>query len=204
MKGLPPSRPASARDLWALAGVALLLALAWQLADVLLAVFAAVLVALLLDAAARVIERRAGLARRWALPLVVVALGGGLVAFAWIAGAAVAEQLQALRETLPRAWRALEQWLSTHAGGRQVLDAFRSLPNDLSGLAGAASGTFGATLGAVGTLALVLVLAVTLAADPGTYRRGLLALVPSAHKVRAAATLNAALDRLSGWLPAGC
>lgn len=90
--------------------------------------------------------------------------------------------------------------MSAHAGGRQLLDALQTLPKEWPGLAGAATGTFGATLGALGVAALVLVLAIDLTAAPLVYRRGALALVPSTHRARAAATLDAALDRLWGWL----
>jgi predicted PurR-regulated permease PerM len=193
-------RPLTARDIWTMAGVALLLLLAWRIADVLLAAFAGILLALVLDRITGLIERRLPISRRAALPLVVVALIAFTVSFVWLAGAAVGEQLQALRDTLPRAWEAVRKWMTQQAGGRQLLDSLQALPQDWGGVAGVFTGTFGATVNALGAAALVLVLGIYLAADPLTYRRGALALLPEASRSGAEQTLDAALNRLARWL----
>lgn len=183
-----------------MAGVALSLLLAWHIADVLLAAFAGILLALVLDRLTALLERRLPMSRRAALPLVVVALIAFTVTFVWLAGAAVGEQLQALRDTLPRAWEAVRKWVSEQAGGARLLASLQTVPNDWAGLAGAFTGTFGATINAIGAAALVLVLGIYLAADPQTYRRGALALLPEASRARAEQTLDAALHRLARWL----
>jgi predicted PurR-regulated permease PerM len=194
------TRPVTARDLWALAGGAASLALAWILSDVLLLAFAGVLMALILNRLTSALERRMPISRRWALPLVVVTLLVVTVAFVWLAGAAAAEQLQTLRETLPRAWAALQQWLLAQTGGRRLIEAMQALPKDWSSLAGMASGTFGATVNAIGATALVLVLGIYLTADPHTYCRGALALLPASRRAHAERFFDAARHRLSRWL----
>ena len=111
-------RPLAARDLWAMLAALLLGALAWVLADVLLLAFAAVLAALVLLALAEPLQRRLGLSPRAALVLVVLALVALAVGGAWSTGAAAAEELQALRQTLPRAVEATRRWIEGLPGGR--------------------------------------------------------------------------------------
>lgn len=196
-------RPFSAHDAWALLGAIVALAVAWRLSDVLLLVFAGLLVALALHVLSEPLHRRLGLPPRLALVLVILSglllLGLGT----WLAGAAVAEHVQVLRDTLPRALRALHDWLGTHTPGRWLLttwEAARLAPDDLGRLAGAATGTLNATVGLLGGLLLVGVLGIYLAADPDTYRRGLLRLLPPQARPQVQRTLDAAGHDLTRWL----
>ena len=196
-------RPLRAADLWALAGTALLLALAWRLASVLLLGFAGVLLALVLHRLAEPLHRRLGVAPRLALAIVVIGLVVLSVLGLWLAGSGIAEQVQALRETLPRAVDALRRWLGGTALGRSLLEFFNEAqmkPEDWSGLAGWATGTLNATLSGIGGLVLLMVLGIYLAADPQTYRRGLLRVVPPARRARVESMLEAAGHDLSRWL----
>lgn len=191
------------RDLWLLLAACLLLALAWQLALVLLLVFAAGLLALVLRLCSAALQRVLHLRPRVALALViamlVLLLGGG----GWLAGASMAQEVQTLRDTLPQALQALREWLSSHAPGRWLLDLWgtsRFALEDLPGLAGVASDTLNAVVGALGALGLLVALAIYAAADPATYRRGLMRLVPPARRARVERALDAATHDLSRWL----
>lgn len=208
--GTPPAahrsaarRPLSAADLWALAAVGLLGALAWLLAPVLLLAFAGVLLALVLLSLAEPLARHSALGPLQALALVVVGLATALVLVFWLAGAGAAEQLQALRDTLPRAWAALRDWLAQQPGGPLLLDALAAASRgsaNWANVAGIATGTLNALAGALGAAALVIGLGVYLAAAPDEYRRGLLMLVPPAGRPRAARALGRAARDLEGWL----
>ncbi|BAL95992.1 AI-2E family transporter [Rubrivivax gelatinosus] len=180
-----------------LAGVAL----AWVLADVLMLVFAGLLFALVLRALAAPLEAR-GLSPHLSLPLVLAALVALLVGSFWFVGAGATEQLQALRETLPRAWAAFLQWMAEYPTGRWLQSLWESAKpfEDWSRLAGLATGTLNAATGAVGALVLLLVIGIYLAADPDTYRRGLITLVPPPRRALAARTLDATGRDLSRWL----
>lgn len=199
----PARRPVAARDLWGVAAVALALMLAWRLANVLMVAFAGALLALALLQLARPLQQRLGLSARWALVAVVVALVLALGLGSWAMGASAAEQLQLLRETLPRALQALQRWLGERAAGRWLLDLWAqaaSEPQDWQRVAGLATGTLNATAGAVGALALVLAIGVYAAGDPETYRRGLLRLVPPRRRAFASQALDAVTRDLSRWL----
>ncbi|MBZ8142936.1 AI-2E family transporter [Rubrivivax gelatinosus] len=182
--------------------VLLALTLAWVLVDVLMLVFAALLFALILRAMALPLERRAGLSPRLSLPLVLVVLVlvvGGAIG---LAGAGAVEQMQALRDTLPRAWTAFQRWLADYTTGRWLQELWASAKpfEDWSRLAGLATGTINAATGAIGAAVLLVVLGIYLAADPGTYRNGLLKLVPRGRRELVARTLEAAGRDLSRWL----
>ncbi len=177
--------------------------LAWQLAAVLLLAFAGVLVALVLRQLAQPFERRLGLRPSVALATVAIGLLLLLVGGSWLVGANIAAQLQALNETLPRAWQALQGWLAQSAPGRSALAMWQSATRDAQGLqqlAGLFTGTVNATVAAGGALVLVLAIGVYLAADPRVYVMGLLQLMPHRHRERARRTLAACGEGLSRWL----
>lgn len=180
-------------------GVALVLALR----DALLVVFAAVLVALPLHAASARVSRFWRGSRRFALGVVVAALGLLAAGCSWLAGELVASQLQLLSETLPRALAGLESWLAGTRLGSWVLELWRWVelaPQDVSRLAGLAGGTVNAGMQAAGAVTLVLVLGVYLAADPNLYLTGLLRLLPGAAHSRTRAVLERCGHQLSRWL----
>src|SRR4051812_24729080 len=64
--------------------VALLLVLVWYAADLLMLVFAGVLVSILLRRSSGLVRRATGLGDNLALALVVLVLGGVIAAFAWL------------------------------------------------------------------------------------------------------------------------
>lgn len=205
--GVLPTRdsdpPRPRRDLWALAGAGLLVALAWRMADVLLLVFGAVLLCLVLQHLVAPLHRRLGLPRRVALTLVVLLLLAVAIGGTWGAGAAAGEQLQELRQTLPRALAALRQWVAGLPFGPWLLELVqdgRFLPEDWAGLAGLAKGTLNLTAGLIGGFVLLLALGIYLAADAQLYRRGLVHLVPTPHQPLAEHTLDALGHDLSRWL----
>jgi predicted PurR-regulated permease PerM len=179
-------------------GAVLLLALVWHLADVLVLVFGAVVVAVALRAFAGGLER-ARVPPRWSLALALLLL----VAFftlvgAWI-GEPLAEQLSRLREGLPAAFERAAAWLRGHRIGDTALDYLNSLRQDAlpwSKLLGVA----GTALGALGTLSLIVITGIYLAADPGLYRRGVLSLLPPARRGEIAEALDRSGAGLRQWL----
>jgi predicted PurR-regulated permease PerM len=179
-------------------GALLLLALLWHLADVLVLVFGAVVVAVALRALAGRLELWR-VPPRWSLAvaLLLIVASGALVV-AWI-GEPLAEQLSRLREGLPAAFERVTVWLREHRIGVTALEYWASLRQDsvpwsrLLGVAGTA-------LGALGTLTLIVITGVYLAADPGLYRRGVLSLLPLARRADFAEALDRSAEGLRKWL----
>lgn len=173
--------------------------LAWTMRGALLLVFAAVVVAVLLLACARPLETRLRLSRGISLALVGLALAGIVALVAWLVGSQLRAQLGTLTERLPEALAAVEQRLG--AG--------------LPAMLGAEEGTGPAAilaqhLASVGVLAFdaasAAILAVVggffLAADPGTYRRGLVKLLPQSQHNRLEEALATSGTALGLWLRA--
>jgi len=179
------------------------LAVFWRGIDVLLLVFAGLLLAILLRGAADRIARATGLSGGWSLSLLllaVLAVGG---AGGWFVGSGVAEQFADLSEELPKAVATLRDRLASQRWGRELLgrlpEADGLVPDRgevVSGVVGLASGTFGA----IGSAVVVLFVGLFVAYEPGLYRRGLLRLVPPRGRRRAGEVLDAVGDALRGWM----
>lgn len=180
------------------------LLLAWLAPNVLLVLFAAVLVATALYGGAHWLVRHTGMWEGLALALVCVGVIGGLVALGLTAAPVLAEQGAQLWEQLPRAAAGLRTRLEQHSLGRTAMEQF-SVERALSAVGDVAGGATTAavsTFGALGTFVFIVVLGVFLAADPETYSAGLLALVAPSGRVRAAAVLRQLTHTLRGWLVA--
>jgi predicted PurR-regulated permease PerM len=189
------------RTCWVLLLLALV-ALVVELAAMLLLVFAAVLVAIVFDALAERIERLLRLAHRWALlaAVLVVLLSLGLSTAFF--GAQLQKQVVELQEALPQAWRAVEAWLGARDLGARVLAALRDWSPSGAGVARNLGNLAAGTLGAFGALVLVIVAGIYLAAQPRTYRSGLMQLLPMRWRDPGRSVLAAIGSALRAWLKA--
>lgn len=180
-----------------LVGLALL---AWHLAEVLLLVFGASLVAVILRAIADPIAEKTRLSSRLAL-LVAVLFVFSLIGLAgWLFGAEIASQASTLRETLPAAWKSFEERLGDTQIGERILGALRDAAKD-GGSVASELGSFALTFGsAVADFLLVLVAGVFLAAEPRLYRRGLVKLFPRERHDEIASALDNTGRALRKWL----
>lgn len=206
MKPLPP---ADARaEPWTfprkvlLVAFALLLALlAWQLSDLIMLTFGAVIVATVLRALASALERHARMPAKVSVVAALLLVVFMISAFAWFAGEPLAEQFQILRQRLPAALDAVMQWLNSNRIGvaaLQYIEQARS--NDASPWAMWVAGATGSTFGAFGGAVLLLVMGLYLALAPRVYRDGLVRLMPLSVRERVGGALDACGHALSRWL----
>jgi predicted PurR-regulated permease PerM len=184
----------------ALAAVLIVLALlAWRLSDVLILMFGGVIVAVALQALAAPLQRHLRLKRELAVAAAVVLTLLAVVLGSWLVGDRLVAQTEDLRQRLPEALAALVAWARGQPLGVAALQVWEGInAQDLpwARVANAAS----ATLGALGSIGLVLVLGVYLAADPQLYRRGLVRLSPPKWRERIDGALVASGHALSRWL----
>ncbi|WP_376094689.1 AI-2E family transporter [Roseomonas sp. CCTCC AB2023176] len=121
----------------------------------------------------------------------------------WLAAEALMEEARQFAQRLPEAWQAASTRLRDLPGGAWIIEQIPSA-GELGDAAGGAARTalagLSGALGGLGTFVLILLLGVYLAADPATYRRGLLRLLAPSLRLRAARTLYATADTLRGWL----
>lgn len=167
--------------------------------DLLLLLFAGVLLAIFLRSLARWLADATHLPVGWALALTVLALLGSAVAAGWTYAPRLAEQSELLTQRLPQATGDLTDWLRQYTWGRWVLEQTTSGAQDASLTGTATTALNRVTHGAVAII-VVLFTGLYLAAEPTSYIRGFLRLVPLARRRRAAETLYAVGHVLRWWL----
>jgi predicted PurR-regulated permease PerM len=171
--------------------------LVWRLTDLWLLLFGSVLIAVMLRALAGAIERRTALSPRWGLAtaclVVVVALG--LVG--WLAGAAVAAQVDELSEQVPLAWQRVQQYLQDNPIGRRLREWVARAGGD-GGLSFVK--TTASVFGGLADLLLMLFGGIYLAARPEYYREGMLKLFPPAARAPLRDTAIACTRALRLWV----
>jgi predicted PurR-regulated permease PerM len=184
---------------WTAGGALALLAL-WQLADVAMLVFAAILLAVVLRGAAMGVSRMIGLAPGWSLALVCVTLLAVLGGLGWWAGPRLAGQIQELWGQLTAQARQAGDAMQSTRWGPMVVERARAYASGAGErIAGAATGFATTTLGALGSTVVVLATALYFAAAPGMYRDGTLSLLPRRYRPRWRSRLDAMAEALWWW-----
>ena len=186
--------------------VATLALAAWQALSVLLLITVAVLLAVLLVGAARGVSRHVGIGYPWALAASALAIAGALAGLAWFVGGGVAEQVAGVGEALPAGLARVEQTVRGWGArlgvdGRTLPPVAELLPSP-GDAAAHALGVLRTTVGVLGGVLIVVVMSLFLAAQPATYRGGLLHLVPPARRARAGEVLSAVVRAVRRWLAA--
>ncbi|MFP4416163.1 MAG: AI-2E family transporter [Chitinispirillaceae bacterium] len=173
------------------------------IAQVLFLFFGGVLLAVFLSGVSGFLSRQTILKYGWALGLVIGALVLFLVLTALIAGPSIVNQLIQLIQRIPDALNDLEKILQASWAGREVI---KNLPepneilNLLSNLVGTLPGMFSTAAGALITPLVISFLGIYMAADPGTYLRAVVCLLPKQHRKRGEEVMAVAGRALHMWL----
>jgi predicted PurR-regulated permease PerM len=177
-------------------GIALLL---WNLRNLFMLVFGAVLVSVILGIVARPIRERLGIRHGLALLAAVLIVAGVIVAALGIFGAQVGQQAESLREMIPAAWTALEARLDAWGLGNSVRQWSQQIGDN--GGVFANLGSIAAIVGnGIADTLLVIVGGIYLAAQPELYWVGMIKLVPERGRALAAQALEASGRALRLWL----
>lgn len=181
----------------AILGVGLLLV---RLASFLMLVFAAVVLAVVFDAIARIVCSSLSIGRAWALALAVILLLGTFIGAFVLFGAQLTSQFDTIRQSLPEGVEQMHAFLERMGLGNAGNGILEQGKDSLSG-ALTKVGTYMLAIGSgLTNLVLVIFAAVFLAADPGVYRRGLLLLVPDRAVKTADDALTDTSRGLNGWM----
>ncbi|MEZ5361879.1 MAG: AI-2E family transporter [Bryobacterales bacterium] len=189
--------------------------LMWLAGDVLMVLFASLLVAVFLDGAAGWIGHRTRLSRRHSLLAVVLLITVSTIAGVWLLAPRVADQVDQLSRDLPqsldRLTSALQQnafgrWLlqqgesmgkSGQAEGEALSEVGRGLTAKAASLAGmAVSNGFGA----LAYLVFAVANGLYLAAELDSYRNGFVRLFSPSKRVRVNEVVGVSIHSLQGWL----
>lgn len=176
------------------------LAALYLLSDLVLLVFAAVLVAIALRAIGDPISSLLGIGPRWSLALAIVIVLGVLTATVFLFGYQIAAQAQGLVERLPQAAGRLREIFQLDVLG-QLFSGNGSASTVTSMVSRALSWSF-SLAGAIASLAIVVFGGIYIAIDPQLYRDGLLKLIPPARQPLAETTLDDCAVALRRWLGA--
>ena len=163
-------------------------------------VFASIVLAAIFDALAAWLRRVARVPHRLALILSVL---GIIALFAFVFtlfGSQLAREFVTIQDRVPEALRDLEGFLNRYGLGDRARDLVKLGSDDISRIASQAGGYALAAGSGVADFVLVLVGAIFLASDPGTYRRGLLMLIPAKGEPTASLALDDASRGLRGWM----
>lgn len=198
-----PSRPGLALVVVALAAGAGLF-LAWQTAGSLLLFFAGLLFASFLDAATRGLAYVLPVGRGWRLAVVCALLALGT---AWLLtwGYNLVEQADGLINVIREQLRALRGELraigiTPPPGPEGPRTLSQLLLPDPSTLFGTAFTAFNFASGLLGNVVVVVLIGLFTAADPATYRTGVLLLLPRARRQRVGEVLDEMAEVLRWWL----
>lgn len=192
-------RSYTARVVVTLALVALGLLL-WQLSQLVLLIFGAVVVAALLRTIVGVVRRYTPLPEGWALGLTVLLLVALFTAAMWLFGSQLGAQMATLRQTLPAAWENFQTWLADSPIGPTVHELTQNAQSSVSTMAARAGSLAMSATGGIADLFLVLIGGIYLAAQPDLYRTGLLKLLPTRQRPAVDDAFQASGNALKAWL----
>lgn len=178
-------------------------ALGWMLIELshfMMLLFASIVIGAVFSRLASLIERRMGLRRGLALALAVFGVIALLVGAFALFGTQIAREFDTIRRTIPPAVADVEALLDRYGLGDRARELISSGTSDMSQLVSRAGGYLIAAGSGIADFALVLVGAIFLAADPATYRRGLLLLTPARAEAPLSAAIDDAAKGLAGWM----
>jgi predicted PurR-regulated permease PerM len=187
-----------ARNVLVAIGLVTLALFLWKILPVLMLAFAGIVLATAIHAGSEPIARRLHIPDAIAVAIVVVLFAAFLAGVGWLFGTSIAEQARELSDAIPNALDKLQQYLQRTEVGSHVSGELKSLVS-ADNMARVAKGTV-TVFGGVLDVLLVLVLSLYLAANPESYRRGALHLLPPGSRKRVDRALEDAVSKLRRWL----
>lgn len=177
--------------------------LLWLVGDVLLVVFAGILLAVFLRGLSDILAHLSGAPAGWALAGAILSLTAALALIGWLLGADIVSQLDQLVPRLQKFWTQLQDGLHRYEWGRALLaktSAKAVAQGDAEWLARLTGGIFSNTFEVVASLLVIVFIGLYGAVAPHTYVEGLLQLIPGRNRGRAAEVLAAVASTLRWWL----
>lgn len=182
-------------------GLGVLFLALWQIHSILLLVFGAIVIATILDAGARPLQRFLPGSRGVAViatALILLVAAGLLV---WLFGLQISNQLTGLVEGLTGAWQTLNERIRGTPLAAMLPGEGGSLPESSGASVGRIFNLTGTLMNTVVDVTLVVFGGVYLALQPSLYREGLLKLVPGKDaRERGREAMNASGRALRLWL----
>lgn len=184
---------------------AALFMLIWAIADILLLLFAGVLLAVVLRTLAKPFARYTPFRDQWTVVMVVLLLVIILGIGGWLFVPEVAIQTTQLVDQISVAINQLQGIIAQYPWGQWLLDRLYveevgQLPFFNRNLMARLTGTFTVTLRSISHLLFVLVVGFFVALDPELYRRGIVTLIPPRGRKRSREVIDSVVGGLRSWL----
>ncbi len=185
--------------------IALLAVTIYFTIDVILLIFSAALLAIFLRGLATPVGKYLKLNDTWSVLLVSVVLLAILAGSITILAPSVAEQAKHLRTELPKSAQQIEQFIGQYSWGQAIISQFPNTQEiiakiDTGSLVSGVGDFFSTTIGAIGNVLIVILLAIYFASEPRLYSDGLAKLFPKETRPRAQEVFATIGDTLSWWL----
>jgi len=209
-----PQSEAAHHDTWVnrtfraattVAGVAAVFLIVWYAIDLLLLIFAGILLAVMLGGLANLLRRFLPLSYRAAFAVTLILLTALVSISAWHFSNRLISEAEELVRELPRAAGSIMErlerydWIRRIAG--EASEPQRMIRNGPAMLV-KVTGFLSSTAGAITALFVILLLGVYIGFDPDQYRNGVLRLMPPARRFRARQVLDRLGRTLRLWLVA--
>ena len=173
--------------------------------DVIMLVFAAVLLAIFLRGLAELLSYYVKVSDGWLVLLVSLILLALVAGFIALLSPSVAEQVGLLRDKIPASVQKVSDYLNHYGWGRTLLEnlpSYQSVVDNVnaSGLMSRVGGFFTSTIGVLGNIAIVLLLAIYFASEPKMYLVGFVKLFPRERRGRVKEVIQGVYQTLRWWL----
>lgn len=185
------------RALLIAAALAILIVAAARILDLLVLVFGAVVIGVLIGAFGDRIAAWTGLPRRWGVLAALLVVALFIAAFAWLFGRQISVQFAQLSEILPSGWASVRARIAELPGGERILASLEGGGGSVASRIGSIVMTLAA---AVTDFLLILFGSIFIALNPGLYRRGLVMLVPKRRRALAGEALADSGRALRRWM----
>jgi predicted PurR-regulated permease PerM len=173
--------------------------------DVIMLVFAAVLLAIFLRGLAELLSYYVKVSDGWLVLLVSLILLALVAGFIALLSPSVAEQVGLLRDKIPASVQKVSDYLNQYGWGRTLLEnlpSYQSVVDNINatGLMTRVGGFFTSTIGVLGNIAIVLLLAIYFASEPKLYLVGFVKLFPRERRDRVKEVIHGVYQTLRWWL----
>lgn len=195
---LKPDERTFTRKALIVTGLVLVVLFLAKIAPVLMLAFAGAVLATAIRAASNPLARRLRLPDLAAVSLVSILALAILIGGGYLFGQRLAEEASALWVALEEAWGKFREFVGKVPVGENAMANLES-GTDPEAIGKVAKGTF-TVFGGLADVVLVLFLAAYFAADPRSYRRGLMHLLPQSVRERAGKAFDASGVALKKWL----
>ena len=173
-------------------------------ANFFLLVFGGILFGVLLSALAHGLNRLTKIKYGISVLLVVLLLAGVIAGTIWFLAPTVSQQAEELAKALPQALERLKTSISETSWGQRLLQGMPQEPSKLvsspKDVLARLTGIFSSTLGILANLVIVLITGIYLAANPASYKNGIVKLFTPAYRPRLHQVLDQCYDTLRNWL----